>query len=289
MPKQFKYKRAFLCLPLLMFHCIINAQFSIQLSPGIINYGGDLQNKIYTFKQAGFSVGGALMYSVNKFSLRAGLTYGKVEGDDLSNTGYKQRNLSFKSSISEASLSLEYDLFLLNEERKFTPYVFAGVGAFHFNPYTTYDSQTVYLRPLGTEGQGLSAYPDKKVYSLMQVAIPLGIGVKYKVSEHILLGFEFNSRFLLTDYLDDVSGTYADENELYKGRGQFAVDVSYRGDEINSSLPYPSGQTRGNPKHNDNYYTTSFTITYVFSNHSLFSGNGNGKKGKQVGCPKRIQ
>jgi len=262
-------------------------EFSVQLTPGIINYGGDLQNKVYTFQQAGSSIGGALMYRINKFSIRAGLEYGKVKGDDLSNTGFTARNLSFETGVSEGSLCLQYDVFLLDEQHRLTPYVFAGVGAFHFNPYTTYDSQKIYLRPLGTEGQGLPAYPDKKIYSLNQFEIPFGIGLKYKISDRIQVGVEFCSRLLFTDYLDDVSGTYPDENELFKGRGQLAVDVSFRGNEIDPTRPFPSGQTRGNPKQNDNYYTSSLSLIYVFPGRSSFGGYG-GKRGKPVNCPKDV-
>ncbi|HEX5150285.1 MAG TPA: DUF6089 family protein [Parafilimonas sp.] len=273
----------------IIFSTVLHAQFSVQLTPGLMNYGGDLQNKAYTFQQGGFSIGGALIYRISKFSLRAGFNYGKIKGDDVSNTGYDFRNLSFETKVGEASLSLQYDLFLLDEQHRFTPYVFAGIGAFHFNPYTTYDSQKVYLQPLGTEGQGLPAYPNKKIYSLTEAVIPLGIGLKYKISERIQIGVEFCSRFLFTDYLDDVSGSYADENELFKGRGQLAVDVSYRGDEIDPSKPYPSNEIRGNPKQNDNYYTTSFSLIYVFP-ESLFSGNGyGGKKGRVVTCPKDVR
>jgi hypothetical protein len=214
---------------------------------------------------------------------------GKVKGDDSSNTGFDFRTLALKPMWVKQVCAFSMTSFLLDEQHRFTPYVFAGVGAFHFSPYTTYDSQKVYLQPLGTEGQGLPAYPDKKIYSLTQFAIPLGIGLKYKLSERIQIGVEFCSRFLFTDYLDDVSSTYADENELFKGRGQLAVDVSYRGDETNPSQPYPSGETRGNPKQNDNYYTTSFSLIYVFP-ESLFSGSGyGGKKGKSVNCPKDVR
>lgn len=283
-----KNKHIFFSLCTVIFSTVLHAQLSVQLNPGLMNYGGDLQNKAYTFQQGGISIGGALLYRINKFSIRAGLTYGKIKGDDLTNTGYDFRNLSFQTKVGEASLALQYDLFLLDEQHRFTPFVFAGIGAFHFNPYTTYDSLKVYLQPLGTEGQGLSAYPDKKVYALTQAAIPFGIGVKYKLSERIQIGIEFCSRLLFTDYLDDVSGTYADENELFKGRGQLAVNVSYRGDEIDPSRPYPSGETRGNAKQNDNYYTTSLSLIYVFP-ESLFSGGSNGgKRGKAVNCPKKV-
>ncbi|MEO8713188.1 MAG: DUF6089 family protein, partial [Parafilimonas sp.] len=167
MPIITTIKRIFFCALAIIFSNELHAQqLSMQISPGLMNYGGDLQNKVYTFQEANFSLSAGVIYSINKISLRSRFTVGKIKGNDLHNTKYKNRNLSFASNISEASVTLEYDLHLLDEPQKFTPYIFAGVGLFHFNPYTFYDSQKVYLQPLGTEGQGLAVYPGKKNYSL---------------------------------------------------------------------------------------------------------------------------
>ena len=284
------FKSLIICTVVLFVHTYVIAQdLSLQISPGIMNYGGDLENKVYTFQHANFSVGANLAYRVDKFSLRAGITVGSIHGDDYTNTNYIRRNLDFSTGIFDASLSLQYDLFSM-DEHKFTPYVFAGIGAFHFNPYTYYGSQKVYLRPLGTEGQGLALYPDRKLYSLTQFEMPYGIGFKYKLSDRVLIGLEFSSRFLFTDYLDDVSNRYPDEAELFKQRGQLAVDLSFRGNEIDPSLPFPSGERRGNPKRNDNYYTSSFSFMYVFPKHTNFNGSGGKQKRNfHLSCPKAMQ
>lgn len=287
-----KLKFIFFCINVFIFCNTISAQeFSLQISPGIMNYGGDLQSKIYTFQNANFSIAADAVYRINKFSIKGGITYGKVNGDDLNNTRYKNRNLNFSSNIADANLCLQYDFLLMDENRKFTPYIFAGVGIFHFNPYTFYDSQKVFLQPLGTEGQGLSIYPDKKMYALTQFEIPYGIGFKYRLSNQILIGLEFSSRFLFTDYLDDVSGNYPDENELLKQRGQLAVDVSFRGNEIDPSLSFPSGGRRGNPDLKDNYYTSAFTFTYIFPKQSAYNTGGGkrNKKAQRLDCPKDVQ
>ncbi|MEP6465563.1 MAG: DUF6089 family protein [Parafilimonas sp.] len=288
----YKLRALFFCVIIFISYNPVKAQeLSVQISPGIMNYGGDLQAAVYTFQNANFSMAANVIYRVKNFSLKGGVTYGKVKGDDLTNTGYKTRNLSFISNIADASLCLQYDLFLMEDNRNFTPYVFAGAGVFHFNPYAIYNSQKVYLQPLGTEGQGLSIYPDKKIYSLTQPEVPFGIGFKYKVSDHVLIGLEFSTRYLFTDYLDDVSGRYPDENELFKQRGQLAVDLSFRANEIDLSLPFPSGQQRGNPKQNDNYYTSTFSFIYVFSKRSGYNaGSSNhNRKAQRIDCPKRVQ
>jgi hypothetical protein len=280
------------CIFFFIFYNALSAQeLSVRISPGIMNYGGDLQSKAYTFQNAKFSIAADVVYSVNKFSLRGGVTYGKIKGDDFSSTRYKDRNLSFFTNITDANLCLQYDFLLMDESRKFTPYIFAGIGVFHFNPYTYYNSQKVYLQPLGTEGQGLSIYPDRKKYSLTQFQNPYGVGFKYRISNQVLIGLEFSSRFLFTDYLDDVSTKYPDENELFKQRGQLAIDLSFRGNEVDPTLPFPSGKQRGNPKQKDNYYTSAFTFTYIFSKHSTFNGTGDkhSKRIRHIDCPKRVQ
>ncbi len=267
----------------------ISAQeFGLQINGGLMNYGGDLQTKLYTFNESQLTAGANLIYQVKNFALRAGFTYGSVHADDKKVDAFANRNLSFKSIITEGSLCLEYDFFSADNDHKLIPYVFAGIGVYHYNPYTTYNSQKVYLQPLGTEGEGLTIYPDRKMYSLTNFEDPLGIGVKYKLSSNFLIGIEFNSRFLYTDYLDDVSKTYPDENELFKERGQLAVDVSFRGDELNPALTYPSGKLRGNSHHNDNYYTSVLTLTYIFSGNSLFK-NSFGHSKHSINCPKKVQ
>ena len=46
------------------------------------------------------------------------------------------------------------------------------------------------------------------MYSLHQIAIPVGVGFKYELSQMITLRAEYVYRILNTDYLDDVSTSY---------------------------------------------------------------------------------
>jgi hypothetical protein len=79
----------------------------------------------------------------------------------------------------------------------------------------------VSLRNLGTEGQFLNdearanylaAYGKDlpTPYSRVQIVIPVGIGVRYKLTNNFDLGLEISYRHTFTDYLDDVSGEYLD-------------------------------------------------------------------------------
>lgn len=258
-------------------------ELSVQLNAGLMNYGGDLKTTFFTLDQSKFTAGANILFSVNRFVLRAGFAYGSIQANDK----FATRNLNFKSTITDFNFCLEYDFLSAEKDRKIIPYVFAGIGLYHYNPYTIYNSNKVYLRPLGTEGEGLQIYPDRKVYPLTTFEDPFGFGVKYKISSNVLIGLEFNSRFLYTDYLDDVSRKYPDPNELFKAHGQLAVDLSFRGDEINPALGFPEGKIRGNPHQNDNYYTSVITLTYIFPERSSF-GNSSGHNRHSLSCPKKV-
>jgi len=266
--------------------------FHVGLFGGISNYQGDLVDKPFVGRFIKPADGLTAAYELSdNFAVRAGFTYAGIAGDDKYNTKtYLQaRNLNFQSSLTEFSLVADVSLFSLYE-RKWTPYVFGGLAVFHFNPYTTDASgQRVYLKPLSTEGQGLPNYPDNKPYALTQLSLPFGGGFRYALSDDIRLGIEMGIRKTFTDYLDDLSTNYADEADLWAARGQQAVDLAYRGDEVANGNPsYPAkGAQRGGATQKDYYYFTGLTLSF-----RLGSGNGGSSFGKgggkrnNYGCPK---
>ena len=200
---------------------------------GIANYKGDLQynpksGKQISFKQPNFAAGIGVEYEIlNKLYARFGVTLGKIGADDKRQPGQQQRNLNFTSSMFDVMLGAEY--FIIDPyEHLVIPYVFAGAAYFHFNPYTQIaPGQKVFLKPLSTEGEGF--VDGRKPYNLSQFAIPFGGGIKLSLSDDVRVGVELSLRKTFTDYLDDVSTTYVDENLLLANRGQQAVDLAYRG------------------------------------------------------------
>ncbi len=257
---------------------------------GAANYQGDLQSKKFNLNQSKPTLGLGLSYDLtNKLILRGAASYISLSSSDETGAAAKDvvfRNLRFKSIVWEAQLALEYNILDIND-RGYTPYVFAGIAAFHFNPYS-FDTagNKVFLRSLTTEGQGLIQYPQKKLYSNNQLAIPFGGGIKLALSDKLQVGLEVGLRKLFTDYLDDVSGTYADSSVLAAARGPQAAAFAYRGSEIaGATAAYPAeGSQRGNPKLKDWYYTTGLRISYLIGNNK----NGlTGKKSK-TGCPTNV-
>ena len=260
-------------------------------------YQGDLTDRIFPKKVTNGAIGFTVNYELApQIMLRGGFTYTVVGGADRysNDDSLRARNLAFETHITEFSAVGEYYFFDLNEQ-KFSPYVFGGLAVFHFNPYDyNGTTQKIFLKPLSTEGEGLSAYPSRKPYALTQLAIPFGGGVKYAFNDRLRLGLELGLRKLFTDYLDDVSTTYVDPNDLLAAKGQLAVDMSYRGDEVAGGNPnYPSkGAQRGGSKHKDSYYFLGLHLTYRLgtgenTNRSGVFGGGNYKGGRKrgYGCP----
>ena len=119
---------------------------------GVTGYSGDLAKSSFVFTTMGPNIGVNIKYRFpnDYILLRAGIMYGTIKADDKNNSDVtvSERNLNFKSAITEGNLILEVNI-LDPYEYIGLPYLFAGVGLFHFNPYTTDNSgQKTYLQPL---------------------------------------------------------------------------------------------------------------------------------------------
>ena len=282
--------RKLLLLPLLLFSVFSFSQVHVGLFGGIANYQGDLINNAYVGRLTRPAVGITGSYEVTRrVALRAGFTYAQIAGNDRFNTrgDLIQRNLSFESDILEFSLVGEFHTFEF-DTKKWSPYVFGGLAVYHFDPYVlSTDREKIYLKPLSTEGQGLTGYPESKPYALTQLALPFGAGIRYAINDNIRLGAELGLRKLFTDYLDDVSTNYADQNDLITERGELAAAIAYRGDEVQGGNPnYPAkGAKRGTADQKDWYYLTGLTLSFRLGNGPLLGGGG-GKVRSGYGCPK---
>ncbi|MEO6316122.1 MAG: DUF6089 family protein [Chitinophagaceae bacterium] len=264
-------------------------KFHVDLFGGFSNYQGDLQEKRFTTGQAKPAVAVGIKYDLsNHFSVRSNFTYATLGAADKYNrqADLRARNLSFHTKITEGNLLLDYNLLNLNYHR-LTPYVFAGVAVFHYNPYA-FDSlgNKTYLKPLSTEGQGLAAYPNRKEYALTQFAIPFGAGIRWKFTETITLSYEVGLRKTFTDYLDDVSKNYVDASLLAAAKGPKAVEMAWRGDELKNGTSYPAdGTIRGGPRFKDWYYFSGLTISVGIGKRKGFHGTDNGR----TDCPPPVQ
>lgn len=213
----------------------------------------------------------------NMLGFRLEGTFGEVGAYDSilksvkeSTFGRYERNLSFKSKISDFQFGVEvHPLFFKDyddeEPPSLSPYLVAGVGLFSFDPQAYLNGQWYSLQPLHTEGEGFAEYPDRKNYKLTQVNFAAGIGLRYEINSMFNARLELNHRFLTTDYLDDVSQeNYIDPalfyNYLSPNRAAIAQQLADRRSELNSNEITNINDQRGNPKNNDAYFTIQLKV-----------------------------
>ncbi len=212
----------------------------------------------------------------NYLGMRVSAHYAQVGySDRYSKNLYQQRrNLSFNSNIWELAVHGDFNFFKFmpgNPDYLFTPFVSLGLGVFSYDPYALLDGKKVFLRPLGTEGQN-QAYKGRKPYNTMAVCIPIGAGVKYNLTDRLNISFEISHRLTTTDYLDDVSTTYAGADKfgspLPNGQLTTAAILQDRSLEIDpANILGLEGRQRGWSKQKDQYIMAEIGISFNLSSY----------------------
>ena len=257
-------------------------QWSIGLFGGASHYLGELNNNSYDPNGLHPAAGGFVRYLPNPYiGFRFGVTTGTISGDDyyFPNATPEQlyRKLMFRSYILEAAFLVELNVIGYDvDDQRFSPYLFAGIAGFNFNPRAERNAEWHDLQPLRTEGQGTSAFPDRKPYSLYQAAVPFGMGFHFGLGAGLTLSLEAGMRYLFTDYLDDVSQTYVNANIHILEVSDLAHQLSNRTDRFTGvEADLGNNDPRGNPNNNDWYGFGGLTLSYTFGS----TGGGNGKSG----------
>ncbi len=245
----------------------------IGFTVGGMNYIGDLNNQSMLGK-VNLACGG--LYRLNfdeRWSLRIDVDYGHVEGG---NPDYiARRNLSFRSYILEGSMRAEFNFFpfsMRDDHFIWTPYIFGGIGFFAFNPKAYFtdplsgESGWYALQPLCTEGQGTALAPERTPYTLKQLTMPFGIGVKYHPSKSLTLSAEYGFRKTWTDYIDDVSTTYVDNEQLAYISGDLVAGLADRSSEVEPGYVNAAGIKRGDDSLDDwfAYFNINVTLKLDF-------------------------
>ncbi len=253
------------------------------LGLGASNFLGELggANQIGThafrdleLSQTRYAASIGFRYKISQvFGLHTKFTYGRLTGDDKLTTEFfrNYRNLNFRTSIYELSENLELSFlkdqvghrYRLRGVRgirnvEISAYGFLGVGIFYFNPKGQIGDKWVALQPLGTEGQG--TIPSRKKYKRIQACVPFGLGIKYAIDRNWSIGLEFGVRYTFTDYIDDVSKTYAELDDPLAAQLADKSQTEIYGNQY-SYITEP-GQQRGDPRYNDVYMFALFNINY---------------------------
>ncbi len=228
---------------------------------GISNYFGEL-NSGFSLLEPGIAGGVNFRLLFNeRISMKTMLSYGTVKGDDGDsyNTFEKQRNLSFKSPVIDFTHQFEFNFLPYihgSSTDYFTPYLLTGLDIFYYNPQAKLNGKWYSLRELGTEGQALG-----EEYFEYAAGLVVGGGIKWDINHILSVNLEMSYRFISTDYLDDVSTSYPNMQELSTLRGEIAKQLSDR-----SGIPgfAVQGKQRGNSRDKDKFSFVGVSLMYYF-------------------------
>ena len=180
-----------------------------------------------TFRNTRPSIYTALRYKLDpKTSLKFNLIYGFSRNNDF--TGSRNDRREFESVTDLIEFSGQYEFYFLQEERRLKSaamfnrrgmvnnystigaYVFAGAGA------------AFYWSNLELERRSFDVYKTKPGVTL---ALPIGFGIKYILSDQWLLGWELGYRHTLSDFLDGIQTPWSKNPDVY---WISSLNLSYR-------------------------------------------------------------
>ncbi len=165
------------------------------------------------------------------WGLRTQLTFAQLYGNEekYPSSSYRQSlGRSFQTPITELSLTPEFTVFRLNN---LSFYAFGGIAVARFTPTTNFNIKDV------SEASPYSLnvaqdLPYQKTQT--SLALPIGGGIKWIMSEKYALGAEVGGRKTFTDYIDGIS----------KAGGSLSKDYYFFGG-VSFSVLFDSGNKRG--------------------------------------------
>lgn len=157
-------------------------RFEVGGAAGMSGYLGDANNG-NLLKKPGYAVGGLFRYIINsRMAVKANLLIASISGNStgLENVYPGGENYAFKSQLYDLGAQFEFN---------FLNY---GIGSKYL--------KLKRISPYLTLGAGFTmATGDGDAFTMN---VPMGLGVKYKLSERLNLGLEFTMRMSLSDKLD---------------------------------------------------------------------------------------
>ncbi len=217
---QKKYILAFLSLIFIsVFYKGQRHEVGVQL--GMSNLVGDigrtnyiLQKPINNISDYGLPFYGGILYRMNfnpYQTVRFNFGVSTIQFiDALAKETYRRnRQLSGTNTILEADLIFEYNFFPVNDEQKslLSPYIFGGIGGLYAN-VTQVSIENDFRRDAGGVAQtpvNEEDFVTTQTYNAgkkITMAIPFGVGLKYKFNYNWALFGEFMFRPTFSDSID---------------------------------------------------------------------------------------
>lgn len=190
-------KRIAILLQLLLAAIAMQAQGDVEYRAeigggiGVVAYEGDFNGSILKGQQPMAQIVFRRLFNPRS-GLKIAASYGQLKGSSADvktyYPGFQTDVYNFKSSLVDASVTYEYNLWPYGTGREYrgakrtVPYLLIGLGA----TYASTDN-------------------DKKPFS---INMPIGIGIKHRIGDRLNVGLEWAMHFSGTDELDGVKDPY---------------------------------------------------------------------------------
>lgn len=212
----------------------ITSRYEAGVSIGSLVYQGDLSESTLGYtKTLKPAISGYVARAMDgHFSLRLNLAIGGLTGDDAAYSSpfyRKMRAFSFHTTVAELSALMVWHPLGNNysgDERRLSPYLFAGVGASGLSVNRNWSRLNVaYFQGDSSFLKGLARDTTAHMPGVIPI-VPVGLGVRYAITSNLGIMAEWTYRLTFTDYLDGFK--YAvdpSKNDYYYG---FMVGLSFR-------------------------------------------------------------
>jgi hypothetical protein len=216
--KAFLKTKFLFFIVLFLNRSVLNAQMQSKgieagVGLGAYVYQGDLTpESLGSFRtmKPGIHLFGSKILNAN-LSLRINLAIAGLKGDEskYSTPEYRQqRNFNFKTGLFELSGLGVWDIRGNNYNRtkgSFSPYIFSGAGLSFVNIRPDWSNMNTTVFNTESEVQaGLTIDAQKRLQHIIPF-VPVGLGIRYEISDRLAMNAETGYRFVFTDYLDGFS------------------------------------------------------------------------------------
>lgn len=286
---------------------------SVEIGAGTAHYLGDIHpaNNLYSYiSTVRWNVITDVVYQFSPyFSARVGLSWIRISADDFTFASKNMaanpqsdafdlqflRNLHFRNDLKEVSLTGMMNLKngfsnRTSNRPDFMPYLLAGV-AIYSNSVQARDKFDIANNQLGA----WTSVNVSNIKPSLGLSIPIGFGIRKKISPKMDISAEICYRITFSDVLDDiVKMPYQATPESLENRSTEIYDArtgesraanfnnvsnrqgfsTYNGTAkiLPPTIGYPNPTPERGEAGNDAYWTSSFKLRYYF--------------GKRIMCPK---
>lgn len=279
-----------------------NKTLSIDFGGGTAHYVGDIHpnNNVFSYTSTvRWNLSSNLTWQFSPFfSIRSGFAWVRIAGDDFT---FTKKNMTFKPQTDAFDLQFLRNLHFRNDLKEISLVGIINLSNGFSNRTSNRPNQTPYLfsginffmnQPLARE-KFIAATNEKGAWTTINVSqnntklgasIPIGLGIRKKLSSKLDLLAEVSYRITFTDALDDIiQAPYSVANDVFENRSTELItaqtgqsrannfnDISNRqgfstystGNILPPTIGYPNPFPERGDAGNDSYWTTSLRLRY---------------------------